>query len=384
MKTPPWRAFAAAGMIAAGLCFVLVIYSFTLTDKSATERDYIEYWAAAQQVAHGANPYDVASILRIEQAAGLDGSEPKVTLSPPLILLLVFPLGFTSAKTGLILWLLVLLCCLLASILLIWRLHGSPPSGYHWLGMAFAPAIACLMAGQISAFLLLGVVLFLRWHKSRPWLAGAALLPCVLKPHLFLAVAVVLLLWVISRIAYRILAGFAAALIASCALTLCLDRHVWFEYARLSQSNRILHVFVPSLSCAFRFLIDYNAVWLQFLPAVLSCIWAIWYFRSRRDRWNWMDHGLLVLLVAAACAPYAFFYDETVLLPAVLTGVYRAVAARRSLLPILLIFAIALAETCSEVTLIARFYLWTTPAWLAWYLYASRNHGATVEVARAH
>ncbi|MDR3742229.1 MAG: glycosyltransferase 87 family protein [Terracidiphilus sp.] len=383
MKTLPWRAFAAAGMIALGLSFVLGVYSFNLTDKSATERDYIQYWAAAQQVAHGANPYDVPSILRIEQAAGLDGSEPKVTLSPPLILLLVFPLGFVSAKTGLILWLLVLICCLLASILLIWRLNGSPPSGYHWLGMAFAPAIACLMAGQISAFLLLGVVLFLRWHKSRPWLAGVALLPCVLKPHLFLAVAVVLLLWVISRRAYRILAGFAAALLASCALTLCLAPHAWSQYAQLSHANRILHVFVPSLSCALRFLVDSNAVWLQFLPAALSCVWAVWYFSTRSTRWNWLNHGLLLLLVAALCAPYAFFYDETVLLPAVLAGVYRAAATRRSLLPLILIFVIVLAETCTGVTLIARFYLWTTPAWLAWYLYATRNN-APAEAAPAN
>ncbi len=383
MKTVSWRALAAAGMIAVGLCFVLGVYSFGLTDKATTERDYIQYWAAGQQVAHGANPYDIAAILRVEQAAGLDGNSPKVTLSPPPILLLAFPLGFVGAKTGIILWMLVVLCALLASILLIWRLNGSPPSGYHWLGMAYPPAIACLMTGQISAFLLLGVVLFFYWHESKPWLAGAVLVPCVLKPHLFLAVALVLLMWVVSRRAYRILAGFATALIACCALTTCLDRHAWSEYARLSHANSVIHLRLPTLSSNFRFLVDANAVWLQFLPAALSCVWAVWYFRTRRARWNWLDHGLLVMLVAAVCAPYAFFFDETVLLPAVLAGVYRAAGARRSLLPLILIFAAALIETCSEVRLISWFYLWTTPAWLAWYLYATRNKNTSAQEARA-
>ena len=381
MKTVPWRTIAAAAIVAAGLCFVIGLYSFGLTAKIATERDFIEYWAAGQQAAHGANPYDIAAILHLEQSVGMVGSEPKVTLSPPLILLLALPFGFVGPKTGLIVWLLLLLCCLLASIVLLWRLHGSPPTTYHWMALAYAPAVACLMAGQISIFLLLGVVLFLYWRTSRPLLAGVALLPCTLKPHLFLAVAVVLLLWVVSRKAYRILAGFSGALIAACAITLVIDPHAWSQYEQLSQSNRILHLFVPTLSSYFRFLVDANAVWLQFLPAALSCIWAVWYFQTRSDRWDWMDHGLLVFLVAAVCAPYAFFFDEAVLLPAVLAAVYRTATTRRSLLPLALIALIALAETSAQVPIVSHAYLWTTPAWLAWYLYASRSRGAALRKA---
>ena len=382
VKSSPWRVVAAFGIVAAGFSFVLGVYVFGLSEKSVSGRDYIEYWAAGRQLVHGGNPYDVAAILQVEREAGLDGDEPKVTLSPPIILLLVLPLGFVGAKTGLILWLVALVLCLLVSIWLLWRMHGSPPNGYQWIGMAFAPTVACLMAAQISIFLLLGVVLFLYWQRSWPVLAGLALLPCVLKPHLFLPFAVVLLLWVASKRAYRVLAGFSAAFTASCVLTLCLDRHSWSEYAVLSRSNNILHLFVPTLSAYLRFVIDQDAVWLQFLPAATSCVWAAWYFSTRRVRWNWIDQGLLVLLVSVACAPYAFFYDEAVLLPAVLVGLYRAADKQRSLLPLGLISAIALTEACAEVTIIARYYLWTTPAWLAWYLYASWSRSAYVEEAR--
>jgi hypothetical protein len=379
MKANPWRVLAAAGIIAAGLCFGLGVYVVGLSDKNASERDFIEYWAAGQQLAHGANPYDFAGILQRERAAGFEGNEPRVTLSPPIVLLLVLPLGYVGPKTGLILWLLVLLAGLLASIGLLWRLQGSPPSAYHWIGLAFAPALACLMAGQISIFLLLGLMLFLSFHDSRPFLAGVVLLPCAMKPHLFLPCAVALLLWVASRRAYRILAGFSAALATSYVLTLCLDRHAWSEYAQLSHSMRILHVFIPTVSECFRYLVDRNAIWLQFLPAAASCVWAIWYFQTRRARWNWMDQGMLVLLVSVACAPYAFFYDEAILLPAVLAGIYRAENSRRSLLPFCLIAVAALFEVLADVQIISPFYLWTAPAWLAWYLYATWNKSAAVQ-----
>ncbi len=382
MKSSPWRAVAAAGIIIAGFCFVVGVYDFGLDEKNASDRDFIEYWAAGQQLVHGANPYDVAAILKLEQSVGLVGDEPKVTLSPPVILLFVLPLGYVGAKAGLILWLMILLFSLLISIWLIWRLNGSPPNGYHYIGMAFAPTVACLAAGQVSIFVLLGLVLFLYFHRSSPLLAGMALLPCVLKPHLFLPFAIVLLLWVARRRAYRVLLGFVVALSAGCALTFCLDRHAWTEYAQLSRSNRILHLFVPTLSSYFRFHVDPNAVWLQFLPAAAGCVWAAWYFWTRRALWNWMDQGLLVLLVSLACAPYAFFYDEAVLLPAFLVGIYRAAETRRSLLPLGLISLIALIETCTEVPLTSPSYLWTTPGWIGWYLYATRTKGAPAEEAQ--
>ena len=152
-----------------------------------------------------------------------EGDKPKISFSPPVAFFLMLPLGFFGAKGGLILWSLALLTSLSISNWLLWILNGRPDSRYHLLGYVFAPVLACQMAGQLGTFLLLGVVLFLYFHRSRPYLAGAALLPCALKPHLFLPFAMVLVLWTIDRKAYRILTGFAAALLASCAFTLCFD-----------------------------------------------------------------------------------------------------------------------------------------------------------------
>jgi hypothetical protein len=79
----------------------------------------------------------------------------------------------------------------------------------------------------------------------------------------------------------------------------------------------------------------------------------------------------LVLLVSALCAPYAWFTDEAFLLPAVLVGIYRAEASGRSLLPFGLFAGVAIVEVLAARPITSLYYLWTVPAWIAWYLYAT-------------
>ena len=376
-----WRVVAASCIIAAGFCLVFSILFFGLSSKSAANRDFIEYWAAGQQLTHHANPYDGEAILRLQREAGFDGSKPKITFSPPVAFFLVWPLGLVSARAGVILWTLALLSSIAISIWILWIINGRRASRFHLLGYLFAPILACLMAGQLGTFLLLGVVLFHYFHQSQPFLAGATLLPCALKPHLFLPCAIVLFLWSIDRKQYRILAGFATTLLATCALTLAFNIHVWSQYSQMMSSTGVLNAFVPTLSGTLRFLIDRNAVWLQFLPEAGGCIWAVWYFWTRRSRWDWTNQGLLLLLVSVACTPYAWFSDEAVLLPVVLAALYRAADSGRSLLPLGLIGGAALIEVLAIVKMTSPFYLWTVPAWLAWYLYAVRTGAAEPSTA---
>ena len=371
MKNGHWRPFAAAGIVVGGFCLMATIFAVNLTDKSAASRDFIGYWAAGKQIVRGANPYDAGETLRLEKAVGLGNLQIKITPSPPIGLALVIPLGFLDAKNGLVVWLMAELGCLSSALGILWLTQGKPATRIHLLGYFFAPALACMMAGQLGIFFLLGISVFLVLHKRRPFFAGAALLPLTLKPHLFLAVALVLLLWAAWRGTPAVLAGLLVATTASYSAVFGFDRDVWSQYAEMMRSNMVQHRFAPTLSAYFRWDIAPAAVWLEYLPAGAACVWALWYFWSRRDRWNWMDHGLLVLLVSVMCAPYAWLTDETVLLPAVLVGVYRAIEARRSLLPIAIFGAAALIELYANVRITSWYYTWTTPAWLGWYLYAT-------------
>jgi hypothetical protein len=272
-----------------------------------------------------------------------------------------------------------LLACLVVSIRLLRTLNGCPDNRLHLLGYCFAPLMECLKAGQLGIFLLLGIVLFLSLVKKHPFLAGAALLPCALKPHLFLPYALVLLLWVVVRKSYSILAGFSVTLLGSCALTLWFDPHVWSQYAQMMRNTGVLQAWVPTLSATLRCMIDVHATWIQFVPQAAACLWALWYFWTRRARWDWMDQGMVVLLVGAMATPYAFFTDEAMLLPAILVAIYRADATGRSLLPIVVLIGAGIFEVMANVPLAGMFFLWSTPAWLIWYLYATGKMSRSIQ-----
>ena len=366
------RQLAAGAIVFATAGLLVAILVMGVTAEYAANRDFIEYWAAGHQLARGLDPYDSQPILRLEREAGMQNPEPQVTLSPPFALFLLVPFGLVSPKTGLILWMLALIGSLLLSIWIIWIMNGRPDNGFHFGGYIFAPAVACLLLGQIGTFLLLGLVLFLYLHERRPYLAGIVLLPCVWKPHLFLPFFIVFFLWSVSRREYRIFGAFCASVLVSCGLTLFFEPHVWSHYSQMmTETAGTFHGYIPTLSVTLRFLIAPKAVWLQFVPETAACGWAKWYFWTRRNRWDWLEQGSWVLLVSAACTSYGWLTDEAILLPAVLFGVYRATQLGRSLLPIALIAFAALVEVCAFGHIASTHYLWTVPAWLGWYVYST-------------
>jgi hypothetical protein len=252
---------------------------------------------------------------------------------------------------------------------MLWQLHGQPRNPLHWLGISFTPALLCVMMGQTSLFPLLGYVLFLRLHGSRPFLAGTSLWLCALKPHLFLAFGMVLLAWVLVSKSYKILAGAAMALAASCAATLFIYPAAWTNYMRMMRTAGIENAPIPCLSVALRLWLCPRMIGLSYLPAALGCAWALGYFWTRRHKWDWQQHGPLLLLVSLVTAPYSWIYDEGLAIPALLQGAYRTRA--RMLLVILACASLVIEiELLCGVKIASSFYLWTAPAWLAWYLFA--------------
>lgn len=364
----PLRALAALSLLAIGVG----ILSLSMTGHAASNRDYITYWAAGQQLIHRGNPYDGEAVLRLEQSAGFQGNRPLFMRNPPSAFFLALPLGLVGATAGAVWWSVALVAALAGSIRMIWLMHGRPPDRLHLVGYVFPPAFACLFAGQTGIFILLGVTLFLYFHRSKPFPAGVALLLCGLKPQLFLPFGAVLLVWIVANKAYRVLAGACAALLASLALAYFLDSAGWSHYAHMAGAANIQDEFIPCVSVLFRLLVDRSAVWLQFVPAFAGIVWALRYFWKHRTQWCWMDHGLLLLTVSVLVSPYAWFTDEVILLPAVLTALFALSKSGRSLLPFGCIAAVAMIEVFLQVSMPSGFYAWTAPAWFAWYLYAVR------------
>jgi uncharacterized protein len=387
MLTQPKKLRAIAEFLVVGVCtvaFALTVVGIcasVLGSDAAGRRDFAEYWASGYQLAHHANPYDGAAILRLEHSVGFPSGTPVLIMwNPPPALLLVLPLGFLGPATADLLWLLLLLACLVASVRMVWTMHGRPKNQVHWLGYSFAPALVCLLAGQVSIFVLLGLVLFLRLHRSHPFLAGVSLWLCLLKPHLFLPLGTVLLVWAIITRSYKLLMGTAIALGVSTAIVFILDPLVWMQYGRMMSTMstaRMQQQIIPCLSILLRWTISPKTMWLQYLPPALGCIWALIYFRKNYDHWDWMEHGSLLMLASVLMAPYSWLVDQAILIPALLHAAY--LTRSRSLIAI-----VALASAVIEIGALrglplmhSAFYIWTAPAWLTWYLYATKRSYTT-------
>jgi hypothetical protein len=354
----------------------LGIFAALLKPGSAGSRDFVEYWAAAHQLAHHANPYDSVAILQLENSAEFPAGIPaQVLANPPSALLLVLPLGWLGPRAAELLWLLLLLASLFASVWMVRSMEGRPKNLLHLLALSFAPALSCLLAGQVSIFILLGLVFFLRWHRSQPMLAGASLWLCLLKPHLFLPFGAVLLVWIVLTRSYRILAGTALALAVTSIVATLLDPSVWTQYIAMMKTARVDRLALPCLGAFVRQHVYPHTLWVQLLPAAVGCAWATAYFLKRRHQWDWIEDGSLLVLVSVWVAPYSWFMDQAILIPALLHGVY--VARSRTLVAILAMLS-AILEICAlqGVELHSTLYLWTAPAWLAWYMWADQSSRA--------
>jgi hypothetical protein len=341
-----------------------------LTGNIAGARDFVVYWATGQQLVHHANPYDMDGMMRIERGAGLPGEYGVLFMrNPPWALPLTLPFGLVGVRLGALLWSLLLLGCLWVSVQLVWQMHGRPSKLLNFLGYSFGPALVCLIVGQTSVFALMGLVLFLYLHRTRPFLAGVSLWLCALKPHLFLAFGVVLVAWVIVSGCYKVLLGAAAAFAASCAAAWWIDATAWTDYSRMMRTYGIENEFIPCWSVVLRLWTSPQSIWIQYLLPAVGCGWAVIYFWKRRHTWDWLKDGSVVVLVSILSAPYCWLFDQAVAIPALLHGAY--LTGSRILLTLLAAASLAIEiEMVCGVKLPSALYLWAAPAWLVWYLFA--------------
>lgn len=346
-----------------------VLYAFNLEYQNPSLSDFIGYWAASQQLAHHADPYDIPACLALEHANGYTAGEPRVTPSPPIATFLLWPLGLLNARAALIAWTIAMAALLALALGLLGKALASQRPHLLFAGFLFAPALSVLQTGQLGILFLISVTLFLLWLQNRPLLAGAALLPLLLKPHLFVAFALALLLWIAFHRAWLVLAGAISAALLGSAFTLALDPLAWQHYFAFLRTASLAYRSTPTMSVGLPMLLHFPATWVRFIPTVLACIWAVYYVCARRTAWRWDREGLLVLAIAVAASPYAWFTDEAVLLPIVLAALLRAPNLGRPIWPVLALAAVPLAELGLTADIKSWAYVWTPLAWLACAIY---------------
>ena len=373
-----------ADLMVGGACaFAFIVTAFLLAILAQRgglpdSCDFASYWATGQQLVHHANPYDASVMGDLERTAGYTGQGSYYMRNPPWTLPLVLPLGLVSARIAVVPWSLLMLTVLVVSVWLLRPMVDLPRAQLWLLACAFPPALQCVVVGQTSLFLLLGLVLFLRLHQKQPFLAGAALWFCTLKPHLFLPLGAVLLVWIVAGRRYRILAGAATAIALSCAVTLSIDPAAFSQYLAWAHASGISSQPVPCLGVMLRRLIDPQAQWLVFVPAAIACAWALAWFWPRRDRWDWLQQGSLLMLVSIVAAPYCFLFDQGLAIPALLVAASGS-RSRALLAALAVLYLLVEIGPWIQWGATATFYsgLWQAPAWLLWYSVARRSERST-------
>jgi len=352
-----WRIFAAVVLTLIGVGILTAFGSRT------NANDFVEYWSAGKLFVHGANPYSGPLILALEKSRGFAPDSPLIMLNPPWTLALVAPLGFLPALGALVLWIVAGAGCIVASLVLL----DVPPKN-RTLAFLFAPVLGSFAMEQSSPFLLLGFSLFLRFHRSRPFLAGASLLLMAIKPHLFMVFWVILLADSIYRRRLTILAGFASSLACVSALVTLVHPHVWKDYFALLHESTLDQNAYPTLPSLLRATVNVNLAWIATIPLCLAIAWGIAYYWRRRSSWDWKQEGMLVMMVAVLTSPYCWISDEVVLLPSVASALSSS--PRRFSMEILT--AINFAGVVG-ICITIRSLAWLPLALFLWYLYAART-----------
>jgi hypothetical protein len=289
--------------------------------------DFVAYWAAARLLMQGSNPYDPTALLAVEQAAGLSAPAPIRVWNPPWTLVLMFPLAVLPFQAAALVWLLVQVALILGSGILLWKFY-APGKGRTWIGAVvaggFVPGWYSLGAGQISAWLLVGVVVFLYFQRrQRDWAAGSALALLMIKPHVTYLFWPAALWWAWRERRWPVLAGWSAALAAASTVVILFFPGVWSQYPAVAP-DAPLNWATPTLGSLLRLAFGIERHWLQFLPSfVCGLLWLSWLW-VRRGPWQWEKVAAPLLLASVPTAVYGWSYDSLVLLVPVVDLVNRA------------------------------------------------------------
>jgi hypothetical protein len=292
-------------------------------------------------------------------------------------MILVLPLGMVSAYVGALAWILIIVVCIMASVRMLQAINRGLDSQDHLLAYAFAPVLACIMGGQMSGFTCLALTAFLYWRSKRPFAAGLAATILTIKPHLFALFFLVLVVDNVKRRDFRQVLGVIVGSVVAISVPLVFNHHLFSDYLLRNRSAQMGEAFIPTMAFILRMMIHRDVFWIQFLPFCCAVVWALFYYVRNQNSWDWNRQGLLLLVVSLWVAPYSTFLDELVLLPAVVAAIYFTNLDGRPNRGTLAIFlglnAIAFALLFAQVPVMSGAYVWSTTAWLLWYLYATHE-----------
>jgi hypothetical protein len=312
------------------LCVSFLIVAYAVTTPL---NDFVEYWTSAHQLVAGRNPYSLPELFQLQLRLGWRESVPLMNLTPPWAMPLIAPVGLAkSYAIAWLAWVSVLVLALWWSTRLLIDLYSggrsifpSEPRGREPLiAFTFYPAVLCLRYAQITPFMLLGVAGFLWFEqRKRHALGGMCLGLATIKPHLLYLVWLAMLFRLLRKkdwVAATSLGSVAALFTLAATL---MRPTVVRDYWALSRSG-YAHIWPSALGAILRYPFGKVGTFpLQFVAPLAGAIWFVFYWRRRRDDWQWKENMPLLVAISLLTTAYGWAFDQVLLMLPIV-----AVAAR--------------------------------------------------------
>ena len=288
--------------------------------------DFTMYWSSAKLLLSGANPYDPAGLANFQNQETSQDTGVVLMYYPPWSMLWIAPFGLLKHDISQVVWLLIHTAVFFYCTHQLW-LHIGGQTRYRWaawlVAFTFGPTFAALgYTGQITPLMLLGFSLF-EWNINRPekdWLGGIFILLVGIKPQVFHLFIVLFLIWVLQQRRWILLISATITMAVATLLSMLFDHQIISHFMQNLNINTPTAWSTPTLGTYLRYYLGIERFEVQYIPAFLSSILAIFYWWRKRESWDWQTSLPWILFVSIITAPYTWSYDFTPLIIPLLMG----------------------------------------------------------------
>jgi hypothetical protein len=343
-------------------------------------QDFVCFWSSARVIDRGGNPWSAQELLPLQNDNGWACTDPIVMWNPPWALSLVMPFGLLDFAGARLLWFALEAALLLFAAAWAWQLYGGPPSGRGLallLTASFFPCLLVLRMGQLTPFVLLGLLGFLHFERrGEDFRAGLCAALVAVKPHLVYLFWPALLLWAARQRRWAVLAGGVAAGLALSAAPCCCNPHAFACYREALANRPPADVITPTLGAVLRFALGGEKFWLQFVPPAFGVLWFVPHWFARRAGWDWRAEVPALVFVSLLTTCYgAWAYDLVLLLLPLLRAAAWVRARRPEWAAPLVAFHLAVSAAALAMN-VCRFdefwFVWMLPVLFGAYLLCAR------------
>ena len=349
--------------------------------------DFIGYWSASRILMAGGNPYSPADLMILQREGGLTIQQPHIVYNPPWVLPILIVFGMFNRQDGQIIWILSQIGVVLFCSSQIWQLYAGRIK-QRWVAwfvaFTFGPVIsAVLLQGQISPFILMGLVGFLMYYDKpgKEWLAGIFAVLATIKPQVPYLFFIAFLLWSIFYKKWTVLISFFSFFALLNISVLAFDPSIFNQYIQCIQNNAPTAWGTPTIGTYLRLLFNPTGFQMVFLPPLFGLAWLIFYFIKNIREWDWKREIPIILFISSITSAYIWTYDLVVLLiPLLMSFIWFLAIKTRWISGVFAIVYIMIDILYLRLHLILDDlkFIWFAPLIFIWYLVMHALHERSI------